>query len=135
MKKFLLSINKSYFGAIDLLFGSALAWWARYAIPMYGWRYAGAVTLALFIVWALCHVIWLALMDPVDHPACEGKDYRMDFLADEGLSLIRVGNTWGVIDGDRKPVGSVHDAPHQAVDEAISLSVERELKEAGLTHD
>lgn len=131
MKKFLLSLNKSVFGILDLLIIAVVFAGSARLYRQGEWANAWAWVIGFGLAWGLIHVIWWSIPKFTDQ---EVKDYRMNFLADEGLSLINVGNTWAVIDGNRKQVGTFHDAPHQAVDAAMDVVMERQLGEAGAKH-
>lgn len=127
MKKFLLSLNKSVFGPLDLLIIAVVFAGSARLYQQGEWANAWAWVIGFGLVWGLIHVIWWSIPNFTDQ---EVKDCRMNFLADEGLSLIKAGNTWGVMDGNRKMVGGLHDAPHQAVDAAMDIVMERQWEEA-----
>lgn len=121
MKKFLLTLNRASYGVLDVAYigTSTLAvhhWLGDKSLWL---LLAGAVLAGVLL--AFLHALWNLLFDNFydDFDACEvTPESDIDFLENENLSLLQVGDTWGVLDSDRVLVGKFQDTPHAAVSSA-----------------
>lgn len=116
---FLRWLNRRLITPIEMVVLLVSACLAFRALLEGAWVPWAAATIGGGFALSLLGVFFAALFPDTKPTTRETPD--LDFLADEGLSLVKVGNTWAVIDGNKKAVGTVHDAPHQAVWEAMGI--------------